>query len=241
MTGSPKALDIGLSAGTAALLLLISAPATQAAPENLTLMHLPSVSARTIDGQGRAVLDRLVMGEPRQLLYEGKQRYALTVQYFALPRAAGSGKTGDPSSTNCDTDGSFSVRICATIYFTIYKDNNLGRFMAGNASRGSAATRLDPTVSLKNLLIQQAIHGYACGGKNWPLSAQGWNIPYPSSGVTYSETPSWYSSFVELNNALTFGQEANDILTWGRGTSTYQTQIIFWIPDHGWNPVGYCT
>lgn len=88
----------------------------------------------------------------------------------------------------CNYDGSSSWQVCITINYTIGSYNGYPTVIVQNFQ--AQWNNADPTVSISNGVINAQVLGVDTSGTNWGAH-ETYNVSYPSSGVTYTFTPSW--------------------------------------------------
>jgi hypothetical protein len=78
--------------------------------------------------------------------------------------------------------------VCVTLNYTLGSYNGFTTFTVENYQ--VKWTNLDSQVSISNGSLGTKVLGTDTGGTQWG-TVQTFNVTYPSSGVTYTFTPSW--------------------------------------------------
>lgn len=138
----------------------------------------------------------------------------------------------------CAHDGSYSVQVCVTMDFNIRNSANL-YFLDAETYR-TTFTRLDPSILFTTGDVFAGTIGHVCNTNEVINPSHHFTRTPPSSGVQYTDIPSWHGKYTSLwFNGGNF-QKVTATLTWRRGTQTYTTSAVVMPPDSGWARNGGC-
>jgi len=210
----------------------LAGPVSGSSQPRLTLVATNAAGVR-VPAEGTVTSDIVRVG--------GRTLRRATIVVGAWPDARSVVIAPSTSFANgsCALDGSISVKACITVFFDIKNNSN---YYFGDVEYYQAAwTRVSSQATLKNGNVSPLAHGYTCPGGSLSLTSDNWNTANPTSGSTYTYTPHWHGTYVEIRSGNGEGQKVNSKLTWGRGTSTYNLSIGYTIPDNGgWPQPGGC-
>ena len=213
---------------------------TNGHPASPAIPSQPKLSIVATDAAGdRIPVEGRVTSDAVRVNGQTVRRVTIAVGAWPDARSVRVTPTTQFSNGGCALDGSVSVKACITIFYNV--KNNSNHFFGDAEYYQAAWTRYNSQVSLKNGNVHPLAHGYTCPGPNLSLTSDNWNKANPTSGTTYTYTPHWHGTYVELYSGNGEGQIVNSKLTWGRGTATYYLSVGYTIPDdNGWPQYGGC-
>lgn len=160
----------------------------------------------------------------------------ITTLVLALGSAAPVGAaTYQFTLKGCAYDGAFATKVCVEIDYNIHwRGNSEGPYYGDVEQYRTTFTRLDDSINFSSSDVFGGVIGVTCPGQGGgPLNTSQHFTRLPTSGVTYTDVPSWHGKYSELWSSPPFIwiQKVTATLTWRRGTGTYHTVISVQLPD----------